>query len=102
MRACSGPGKLLCGDARWAPDMCRMLATVGSYDEAAPLFARFHRDAAEGATLPDHVRGHRDGWGIVKGAAYLGRSARDAFDDPAYAAAAARVAGPGRGVATAG
>src|SRR5438874_4997164 len=81
--------------------MCRMFATVGSYDAAAPLVARFQRESAEGARVPDHPGGHRDGWGLVKGAAYLGRSARDAFDDPEYAAAAARVRGPGRGVALA-
>src|SRR5438552_11986254 len=78
--------------------MCRMIATVGSFDAAAPLIARFQRESVEGAHLPDHPRGHRDGWGLVKEGAYVGRSSRDAFDDPEYTRAAARVAGPRRGV----
>lgn len=77
--------------------MCRMLAAVGPFDRAAHHVARFHREAVDGTALADHPRGHRDGWGIVKSGAYLGRSSRDAFEDPAYEDAAQRVGGAGRG-----
>lgn len=86
--------------------MCRMLGAVGPLAEAASLLATFHEQAAKGRTLPDHERGHRDGWGIVRAAGdglvrYAGRSTLDASEDPEFAAAAARVAEPGRGVAMA-
>ncbi|HEX2021939.1 MAG TPA: class II glutamine amidotransferase [Candidatus Thermoplasmatota archaeon] len=80
--------------------MCRMLGAVGPLREAAPLVASFRREAQDGARLTE-TRGHRDGWGIVAGAppAHAGRSAKDAFDDPAFPEAAAKVARDGRGVA---
>lgn len=84
--------------------MCRMLGAVGPLGEAAALLATFRQQAAAGTTLPDHARGHRDGWGIARAAGdglvrHAGRSTLDASEDPEYPLAAARVAEPGRGVA---
>lgn len=84
--------------------MCRMLGAAGPLGEAAALVASFREQAAKGRTLPDHARGHRDGWGIARAAGdgvlrYAGRSTLDATEDPEYPEAAARVAEAGRGVA---
>lgn len=80
--------------------MCRMLAAVGPYAEAAPLLRRFRHEADRGKRLLE-ADGHRDGWGIVAGAppAHAGRSVLDASKDPAFVDAALRVARPSRGVA---
>lgn len=84
--------------------MCRMLATVGPFAEASPLVASFRNEVHRGKRLLVDTTGHRDGWGIVAGAApaHVARSVLDASEDEAYPEAAARVARmPGRGVALA-
>lgn len=80
--------------------MCRMMAAVGPFDEAAPFVLRFRDEAFRGKRLLLDKDGHRDGWGIVAGEppAHAGRSVLDASADPSYPEAAARLARRGRGV----
>lgn len=81
--------------------MCRMLATVGPFDEASLLVASFRNEVHRGKRLLVDTTGHRDGWGVVAGTppAHAGRSVLDASEDPSYPEAAARVGRmAGRGV----
>lgn len=77
--------------------MCRMMALVGSREDAVRLAAAFRQEASMGRVARGARPGHADGWGLVVADAahalrYAGRSPLDAASDPAYPEAIARLA----------